>query len=105
MPFFGKSRKRRASDSRPPSSKASTSNSTSYDQHPPPPPYQSPQLSHQHTLPCPYTTHPYLVPQQAYWQATVPYQYGPNPIAASSPYLPLSPPQSPPISQPLPAVQ
>jgi Lipase (class 3) len=101
MPLFGKSQKRRASDSRPASSKASISKPTSYDQCSPPPPYQSPQLSHQHTVPYPYTTHPYLMPQQAYWQATVPYQYGP--VTASSPYLPLSPPQSPPISQPQPA--
>jgi hypothetical protein len=105
MPLFGKSRKRKASDSRPASSRASSSKTPSFDQRSSPPPYQSPQLSHQHIIPCPYVTQPYLLPQQPYWQAAVPYRYGSNPVAASSPYLPLSPPQSVPISQRHPAAQ
>ena len=105
MPLFGKSRKRKASDSRPASSRASSSNPPSYGQRSPPPPYQSPQLSHQHIVPCPYVTQPYLLPPQPSWQAAVPYRYGPHPVAASSTYLPLSPPQSPPVAQRRPVLQ
>jgi hypothetical protein len=106
MPLFGKSRKRKASESRPASSRGSSLKTPSFDERSPPPPHQSPQLSHRNIIPCPYTTQPYLLPQQPYWQAAVPYRYGPpNPVAASSPYLPLSPPQSPPVSQRRPVVQ
>ena len=112
MPLFGKCQKRKASDSRPATSKASSSNPPSYCQRPPPPPYQSPQvyqspqLPHQNILACPYTTQPYLIESsQPYWQATVPYRYGPHPVAASSPSLPLCPLQPVPVSQRRPAVQ
>ena len=106
MPLFGKSRKRKASESRPPAPfKASPPpNPPYYGQPSPPPPYQS-QLSHQQLVSCPYATQSHLVQPQPYWQVDVPYRYGPHPVAASSPYLPLSPPQSPPLSQRRPAVQ
>src|SRR2546430_8426914 len=105
MPLFGKPPKRKVSETRPSSATTSSSKSPSHDQRSPPLPYHSPQLSHQHLVPCPYATQPYLLPQQPSWQVAVPRQYATNPAAASSPYLPLSPPQSPPVYQSWPAVQ
>lgn len=98
MTLFGKSRKRKASESRSAASKALPSDTVPYRQRSPPPAYLSPQLSHQHVVPCPYgVPQTYPLAQESHWQAAVPHHYAPYASAPSQLQMPLSPPPTPPV--------